>query len=148
MGELLPARLEIGHDPSRNTNKRLAMLLQKYFKMQLADTFATNVFPFVKLGSMGARIGPRHLQKAALEFAIPQIKIIGPVTAVCLGKAAFNAVKRASGQPGAKTLRDAIDNPFELGDTTVWCQHHPGRNTVNQVASEWARMASAHDKKL
>lgn len=149
---LLQARVYLGHDPNRRTNQQLKELLRQYFRMELRDVFATNVFPFVKLGSMNAPIPQRDLLRAAREFALPQIKIIAPRIAVCLGKAAFNAVAVAADNPRALTLDDAIARPFPVGPTEVWCQAHTGaigtnnRNRgVDRVSQDWERMAAAYN---
>jgi restriction system protein len=130
--------------------------LQWYFGLELKDVYATNVFPFVKLGAMSASIPMRDLVRAAREFALPQIEIVGPRFAVCLGKAAFDAVAVAAGRRRTRSLADAIDSPFEIGSTQVWCQAHTGplgtltRNRIgaDQVAKDWARMAAAYQRRL
>ena len=143
-GRFLLERITVGHDPSRRTNQRLRVLLRRYFRLELEQVYATNVFPFVKLGRMDARIPRQDLVRAAREFALPQIEIVGPRLAVCLGKTAFNAVAVATDHRRAGSLADAIASPFEMGKTQVWCQAHLGRNAVDQVAGDWARMASAY----
>jgi uracil-DNA glycosylase len=151
-GDFLESRCTLGHDPKRWTNKHLKNLLEKHFKVRFEDIYATNVFPLVKLGSMSASIKPSDLIRAATEFALPQIGIIAPRLAICLGKAAFNAVAVAAGMPKAKTLDNAIESPFLAGKTKVWCQAHTGqqsrnfrnRGGVDRVSKDWARMAAAY----
>lgn len=151
-GPYLHARCTVGHDSDRVTNRRLKDLLHQHFRLELKDVYATNVFPFVKLGAMSASIPIRDLVRAARDFALPQVGIIGPRLAVCLGKAAFDAVALAAGRRRSKSLADAIETPFETGRTQVWCQAHTGplgtmarnRNGAGQVAKDWARMASAY----
>jgi uracil-DNA glycosylase len=153
-GPYLHARCIVGHDPSRGTNKRLKELLYRYFGLTLEQVYASNVFPFVKLGSMSASIPMRDLALAACEFALPQIKIVAPRLAVCLGKAAFDAVAIANGGCRSKSLDEAIACPFAIGKTQVWCQAHTGqlgtnarnRHGVDQVEKDWARMASAYER--
>jgi restriction system protein len=155
-GPVLPARFAVGHDPRRRTNLRLRELLRQHFGCELDEVYATNLFPFVKIGSMSASIRKQDLLRAAREFAIPQIKIIAPKLVVCLGKAVFNAVKIAAGFPAAKSLADAIVSPFEISETQVWCQAHTGqqgtnyrnRNGVDLVTSDWARMASVYNNRI
>jgi uracil-DNA glycosylase len=155
-GPILPERLSLGRDPSRGTNKRLKELLRRHFRLELKDVYATNVFPFVKLGAMSASIPMRDLVRAAREFAFPQIEIVGPRLAVCLGKAAFDAVALAGGRRRSGSLAEAIASPFEIGKTQVWCQAHTGqlgtltRNPIgaDQVARDWARMAAAYHRRL
>jgi restriction system protein len=125
-GPLLTERSTLGHDPRRRTNRRLRELLRQHFGLELEQVYATNVFPFVKVGSISASIPGRDLERAAREFALPQIEIVGPRLAVCLGKAAFNAVAVAAGGCRSKSLADALASPFEIGKTQVWCQAHTG----------------------
>jgi restriction system protein len=151
-GPYLHARCTVGHDPCRVTNKRLKDLLQRHFGLELKDVYATNVFPFVKLGAMSASIPMRDLVLAAREFTLPQIEIVGPRLAVCLGKAAFDAVAVAAGRRRTRSLAEAIASPFEIGNTQVWCQAHTGqlgtmarnRAGADQVERDWARMAAAY----
>ena len=147
-GPVHPEGILLGHDPKRPTNRRLKQLLRKHFQLELENTYATNIFPFIKQGAMDAQIPMRDLIRAAREFAIPQIKIIKPVVAVCLGKAAYNAVAIAAGHHPAPMLADAIATPFRLGQTEVWCQPHPGRNSVDRVGRHWERMAAAYKSEL
>src|SRR5215475_9103231 len=120
-------RFTVGHDPHRRTNRRLRELLRQHFGVDLEQVYATNVFPFVKIGSMSARIRRQDLLRAAKEFALPQIEIVQPRLAVCLGKTAFNAVRSAAGHSPAKSLADAIASHFDFGETQVWCQAHTGQ---------------------
>lgn len=152
-GLYLHERVTVGHDPYRGTNTRLKKLLDQHFGLKLEDVYATNVFPFVKLGAMSASIPLRDLVRAAREFALPQIEIVGPRLAVCLGKAAFDAIAVASGRRRTESLVEAIAFPFEIGRTQVWCQAHTGqlgtnsrnRKGVDQVGRDWAHMASAYE---
>jgi hypothetical protein len=142
--DFLLERVTIGHDPRRVTNKGLQDLLQRHFGLELKDVYATNVFPFVKLGAMNASIPIRDLVRAAREFALPQIEIVEPRLAVSLGKAAFDAVAAAAGRRRSRSLAEAIESPFEIGKTQVWCQAHTGplgtmarnRNGADQVAGD------------
>jgi hypothetical protein len=151
-GPYLHVRCTVGHDPNRGTNKRLKDLLFRHFGLKLEQVYATNVFPFVKVGGMNASIPRRDLERAAQEFALPQIQIVGPRLAVCLGKAAFDAVAVAAGRRPARSLADAIASPFYIGRTEVWCQAHTGQQGTNfrnqigfgQVSKDWALMASGY----
>jgi restriction system protein len=121
----------------------------------MSEVYATNVFPFVKLGG-NSSIPHRDLVRAAREFALPQIEIVRPRLAVCLGKATFNAVAVAAGGRRAKSLAEAIASPFEFGQTQVYCQAHTGqqstnyrnRNCIDRVAQDWAYMALADNNRV
>lgn len=151
-GKLLPEGVTVGHDPHRQTNRRLRVLLRQHLDLELEHVYATNVFPFVKRGGMSAPIPRRDLVRAAQAFGLPQIAIVEPRLAVCLGKAAFDAVAVAAGRRPGRSLEDAIARPFEIGRAQVWCQAHTGqlgtnnrnRGGVDRVTQDWARMARAY----
>src|SRR5262245_49575735 len=104
----------IGYTPWRSTNKNLIELLQKHFAYELRDTFATNVFPFVKMGDMSDPIPQSDFVQAAKEFALPQIEIVSPIVAVCLGVPAFNALRTAAGIVRVANLEQGIASPFPI----------------------------------
>ena len=148
-GPILHERYQIGHDSTRPTNVQLQNLLFDHFKLKLRDTYATNVFPFVKRGPMKSQIDSKALIKAAEVFAIPQIEIVAPRFAVCFGKDAFRAVATAAGHRVAANMNmnEAISSPFMMGTTKVWCQAHTGRMGVSnrggieKVSDDWATMS-------
>jgi uracil-DNA glycosylase len=150
-GTVLHSRYEVGHDPKRSTNIHLKKLLMTHFSCDLTETYATNVFPFVKRGGMSASVEPLMLKRAAEEFAVPQIRIVAPRFAICLGKAAFDAIASAEGRPSYKNMDDAISSPFMMGPTKVWCQAHTGQMGMNNrggfenVSKDWAAMAKDFD---
>jgi restriction system protein len=76
---------QLGYTPDLPTNRNLKGLLLTHFGLNLWDVYATNVFPFVKSGGMCARIPMSDLENAARDFALPQIRIVKPRIAVCLG---------------------------------------------------------------
>lgn len=154
-GAIVPDRLNLGHDPTRRTNIQLKHLLKEYFQLELEDIYATNVFPFIKKGEMNSPIKPKDLKRAAEEFALPQMRIVAPRLAVCLGESAFNAIAEASGRPPSKNIEEAIDSsPFRVGATWVWCQSHTSQQGTNNrnrkgrdtVSNDWARMAKAYQE--
>ncbi|NJL31875.1 MAG: hypothetical protein HC898_09720 [Phycisphaerales bacterium] len=49
------AMVKLGRNPALPTNKNLEALLQRFFGRELQDTFATNLFPFVKSGSISQK---------------------------------------------------------------------------------------------
>ena len=127
----LAERTELGQDPRRITNKRLNSLLRVHLGVELADTHATNVFPFVKPGAMSSRIPRVDLVRAAMKYALPQIRIVQPTLAVCLGVSSFSAVLAVAGKPAIRGLEAAIRSPFDRGSTRVWCQAHTGQMGTN-----------------
>ena len=145
---------KLGRMPSLPTNRNLEALLLQHFGLHLAETYATNLFPFVKRGSMTAPIRMKDLVCAAREFALPQIQIVEPALVICLGKACVNALRIASGHDPAPSLEAAVNQPFSIGVSDVWCQAHTGaigqnirnRGGVNRVTEDWSRMASEFRK--
>ena len=67
----------LGHDPSLPTNIRLFNLLENFFRISFADTYATNAFVFIKPGKMSAGIPAVDFALSTIEYALPQIEIIG-----------------------------------------------------------------------
>jgi len=141
----------LGYDPALRTNQNLHRLLKEHLDQRLEDTYATNLFPFVKLGGMSAKIPVRALRRAAVEYALPQVDAVRPRLVVCLGNATFNAISFAAGEPLRPRLAEAIASPFRRGRTLIHCQAHTsqlGQNLRNrhdptQVARDWVSM---HDR--
>ena len=138
----------LGYTPSLPTNKNLIELLYKTFELTLRDIYATNLFPFIKPGKMSERIPQRDLVAAGRQFALPQIRIVNPKLVICLGLVTFNALRRACDLNACQQLGVAIENPFNIGSTRVWCQAHTGalgqnnrnQDRVNRVPDDWLRM--------
>jgi restriction system protein len=137
-----------GHTPSLPTNRNLKRLLSVHFGISLAETYGTNLFPFIKSGGLSSAIPTRDLERAAREFALPQIDIVAPRVAVCLGLQTFNALRRGLGMVVMPTIDVAIGTPFSRGNTRIWCQAHPGalgqngrnRGGVDRVSRDWTAM--------
>lgn len=148
----LRARSEVlqrlGHDPRLPTNKNLQRLLREQFGMAFADTYATNVFTFVKAGDMSAPVPMPDLADCARRFLLPQIEIVRPRMAICLGQATFNSVRRAlrvpplslneAGQPSGHTTY--------FGSEIYGSPHLGARGTanaggLNNVARLWQAFA-------
>lgn len=140
---------EYGHTPSLPTNKNLKELLKKHFGIELKDTYATNLFPFVKMNNMSSFIPSSDMKKAALEFALPQVDIISPKIIICLGLSTFNALRRVNNIKACKTLSEGISSPFRYKSSIVYCQSHTGqlgrynrnRGGVDRVNEDWSLMA-------
>ena len=86
--------VELGYDSSVDTNNNLKRLLKTHLNLDLQDTYATNLMPFIKQGGMSASIPMKVLVNAATEFALPQVKIVQPKIVVCFGLQAFNAISK------------------------------------------------------
>ncbi|WP_161967292.1 hypothetical protein [Fimbriiglobus ruber] len=139
---------EYGHTPKLPTNQRLKQLLQKHFNLRLDETYGTNLFPFIKTGSLSSSIPVRDLDKAAREFALPQIEIVEPHLVICLGLKTFVSLRRALGATPVKTLGQAITSPISYQQSRIWCQAHTGglgqnnrnRGGIDRVSGDWDAM--------
>jgi restriction system protein len=143
-----PLRIDVaerGYDIRLDTNKNLEDLLANHFGLAFADTYSTNAFPFVKYGSMKASIRMADMVLAVTTFLIPQIEIVAPRIAICLGISTFKGIARSCGQRPPHTLDDAIKSPIRLGRTTICAVAHSGRLGTNnrgreRVNQDWAAL--------
>ncbi len=147
IGPLHEPSVKLGHSPSLPTNRNLIRLLKTTFGVTLKDVYGTNLFPFVKPGEMTGDIPERDMVPAARQFALPQIRIVNPKLVICLGLATFNALRQACDLRASRPFSSAIENPFDIGMTRVWCQAHTGargqnnrnRGGVSRVPDDWLR---------
>jgi restriction system protein len=140
----------LGYTPGLPTNRNLIRLLQATFGLGLGDTYATNLFPFIKLGGMDSKIPRKDLLRAAEEFALPQIRIVNPKHVICAGGfETFNALRRASGLGRCQNVGSALQHSFVVGRARIWCQAHTGargqsnRGGAEQVGRDWLNMKQA-----
>lgn len=145
--------MSLGYDPTIKTNINLMFLLEKYFNKNLSDVYTTNLFPLIKEGSMNSKLSRRALLKSAKIFAIPQVKIIEPKVVICLGLATYNAMYQAISGKTKKTIDDAINSPFMIGGSMVFCQAHTGmlgknnrnKGGVDRVNGDWLGMSEFYN---
>lgn len=145
---------EFGHSEhgvrGTSTNGKLKALLHDHLGLTLAATYGTNLFPFIKPGGMSTRIPAKDLLRAATEFALPQIQIIRPKVAICLGKATFNAVRAACSLPAVASIDEGVVAHFDHAGSSIWCQAHPAQQAQNtrnrgdktRVSRDWATLAA------
>lgn len=146
--------VKLGYTPSLPTNIKLITLLPQHFGLSLEDTYATNLFPFIKQGAMKAPIPAKDMLRAAIEFGLSQLEIIRPKIAVSLGIATFNALRRACGLRSVGNIDEGIRSPFKYGESMLWCQAHTGqlglinrnRGGVDRVSQDWVEMARDYAK--
>lgn len=120
-------RRRLGQEWSSQTNQNLRGFLTQ-IGMQFSDTYATNVFPFIKPGKKNAPIRPADfLEKCARTYALREIEIVSPSMVICLGKLTFDAVRRAAGLPHLKWSDAGLPGPHtRIGSTKVYAMPHPG----------------------
>jgi hypothetical protein len=87
----------LGQIPTLQSNKNLKYLLNTYLNMEFSETYATDLFVFVKPGNMSAPIRRKDLLYSAREYAMPQIEIVNPKIVICLGANTYNALRSCCG---------------------------------------------------
>lgn len=151
-GAVCQDSVELGHSSAIYTNVNLKQLLKRHFGLFLAQTYGTNLFPFIKNGAMNAAIPQRDMVCAAKVYGIPQIEIVKPRIVVCFGVATFNALRIASSLEKVSSVQQGMASPFELGQAKVWLQAHTGRlgqnnrnrGGVDRVNDDWRAMADEY----
>ena len=142
---------QLGRDPKLFTNKNITDLLNRHFHLNLADTYATNLFPFIKQGTMSSSIPIQDLNRAAIEYTRPLIEIIQPSIVICFGIKTFNALIASYGYKGSTKMAEAIDSPKAVGTVLIHCLPHPGRlgqnnrnkGGIDRVSADWASVAKS-----
>ncbi|TYT74190.1 uracil-DNA glycosylase family protein [Desulfobotulus mexicanus] len=140
--------LRLGYTPNVRTNVNLKNLLKKHFKKNLEDIYSTNLFPYIKPGSMSAKIPAADLYRAAKQFAVPMIDIVQPKIVICLGKETFNALRKACGLKVVYSIDEGINSDFMYKKSRIFCQCHTSqqaqnkrnRGGINRVDSDWVLM--------
>ena len=135
-----PERRRIGQGWGVPTNKNLREYLSDCMAgLKFSETYASNVFPFIKQGKKNSSIPRADMVYAAKTYALPQIEIVSPRMVICLGRPAFYAVRRAADLPEIEWTEAIAPGPHTIifGAETygVW---HPsmypgGKIGVKQV---------------
>jgi len=142
--------IDFGYTRKLQTNVNLKQFLKSIFNKDFEDIYITNLFPYLKKGSMSSRIPFNDLVRAAIDFCIPQIEIIKPKLVICLGLNTYNAINYALNRKKVNNLSKGIDRPFQYMNSQIWLQAHTGfwgqlvRNKYdkNQTEKDWIRMKS------
>jgi uracil-DNA glycosylase len=139
---------QIGQTWKLRTNRNLRDFLQRHFKLRFADTYATNLFPFIKKGKLNARIRDADLRDCAEEYAVPQINIVNPKMVLCLGKQTFDALRYVlykdainwvdASHPGSHTHLDGTEI-YGVPHTGSWGTNNAGG--MPKVDEIWKRLA-------
>lgn len=136
----------IGYAPSSPTIKNLKCRLHDHFNIEINETYATNLFPFIKPGRTSAAIPYSVLKRAARDYAVPQIAIVRPLLVIVLGHLSFWAIAEALEQKAQAKLKDSIQNPIDQNGYRIWCQAHTAWDAAKlgglaAVDAAWAPMA-------
>jgi len=113
-----------GYIPDLRTNKNIKLLLN-FFDIDLKDTYATNAFVFVKPGKMNAAIPQNDFLYSVKTYALPQIEIVKPRMAICLGGQTFNTIRQVLGH-NSVPMSLAQTSPLTMSDTEIVGVNHPG----------------------
>ena len=143
-----------GQTPCLPTNYNLKILLMMHLNLRFEDTYATDLFVFVKPGGMNEGIAERDLKYCAMKYALPQIDIIRPRVVMCLGSSAYNALRRTLGIEYRK-LRDQWDkhgrwDELKYKDVDIIGVTHTGAQGINlagglegpEITRQWQFVAS------
>jgi len=126
----------LGYTPEVKTNKKLINLLSEYFNLELKHTYATNLFPFIKMGDMSANIPIKDMRKSAEQFTLPMIDIIKPKISIALGRKTFDALSDA-----CKDKQESSSDSFMYKNTKIFHQPHPAARISNaEKEKRWAEM--------
>lgn len=126
-GPVNEVQAALGQIPWLPSNINLQARLSQHFGMSFQDTYATDLFVFAKPGKMTSRIPFEHLRYCAERYAVPQIEIIQPRVAICLGVSTYNAILVHLGRQRVR-LADALQEPVPLlvGKTNLVVVPHTG----------------------
>lgn len=131
----------LGYSSTVKTNINLIKYLKTYLGLELKDTYATNLFPYIKSGEMRGDIPPKDVKRAAQEFTLPMIDIIKPKIAIALGLEVFNGLRQGLKLKKVYNKAEAVKNTFDYGDTKIFFQAHPSSSTTNVFIKEnWGKM--------
>jgi uracil-DNA glycosylase len=133
------------------TNKNLRRLLESHLQLKFENTYATNLFPFIKCGSLNARIPTDHLRYCARHYTIPEIRIVAPAMVMCLGQRTFAAIRSELGLPTIPWVKAREPSGHTLIDEIeIYGTPHPGGFGIKnaggpaKVDEIWARLAKRY----
>jgi uracil-DNA glycosylase len=94
--------------------------------LEFSETYASNVFPFIKHGKKNSSIRDADMLYAAKKYALPQIEIVSPRMVICLGPPAFHAVRRAAMLPDIEWTEAIAPRPHTIiSGAEVYGVWHP-----------------------
>ncbi len=137
---------KLGCDPDNRTNKNLQILLLDYFGLKFSETYGTNLFVFVKPGSLSSRIPTKDLLYSAQKYTLAEINIVKPKVVICLGKATYSALCKVIGAE-AHDFKASSEAPVIYGDVRIYGVPHTGVFGTNnaggiaKVKEIWAKLA-------
>ena len=79
------ARARTGQDAHLATNQNLKRLLARHFGLCFSQTYATDVLVCIKPGKMSSNVPTKDLRACAVAYTLPELEIVRPRMALCLG---------------------------------------------------------------
>jgi uracil-DNA glycosylase len=137
-----PERKRTGQNGNSKTNTNLRCYLRDYCNgLKFSDTYGTNVFPFIKIGSHTGGISAPDMRYGAQTYALPQIKIVSPLMAICLGQPAWDAVSRAALAEGGQTASERVPHIVYSG-VEIYHVPHPSSWNDDKMTIErrWEKL--------
>lgn len=141
-----PEKIKTGIDLSLPTNKRLQLYLLNYFGINFYETYAINLFPYIKLGNISALI-PIHDYLYSIEnFIEPFIKSFEANIVIAVGSTNYNILRRFK-KISKINIKDTYLDPFKIGNSVVLgVPHTGGMGTANaggedKVKSIWKKLS-------
>lgn len=137
---------ELGCDPNNRTNKTLHALLLDYFGLKFSDVYGTNLFVFVKSGTLSSHIPAKDLLYSARAYTLAEINIVKPKVIICLGKATYTALCRAIGVK-ANDFKTSAENPIVYESAHIYGVPHTGvlgtnnAGGITNVKKIWEKLA-------
>ena len=111
------------------TNRRLEGLVGSVLGLELIEVFVTNIFPFIKHGSISSRVPRRDAVQAATQFAKRELEIVRPIITLALGRVP-QAVLRAVGVRHTSLPHPAARIGAENVHEGLWRQALKGRGVI------------------
>jgi hypothetical protein len=135
-GERDPERKRLGQGWNVPTNRNLRRYLRDQMGgLEFSQTYATNVFPFIKIGKKNAAIRAADMRYAAKKYALPQMRIVSPLMTVCLGPPAFDSVGRAALDEGGHAESKPLPHVVFCG-IEIYAVSHPSMYPGGRIAVE------------
>lgn len=136
---------KLGYTPSLPTNRNLHGLLREHLQIDFKDTYATNLFVFIKPGGISAPIKTSDLVYSAQTYTIPEISIIRPKFVICLGARVLSILSKIiTGK--VIGISESLISPIKYSDTLIMGVYHPGglgtasAGGLKNIAAHWDRL--------
>lgn len=141
---------DLGRNPNLQTNKNIDKYL-KLFGLAFKDIYATNAFVFIKDGGMSSSIANKLFNECVLDYTLPQIEIVKPKMAICLGAKTLNAVRVAINSKPIKISDGHVNFAEYCGVKIFGAYHTGGMGTANAGGNEnaeyqWKQLVIEYQK--